>query len=115
MKLLVVSHALRNAWRPRFFQVAPVDAPEKSMRFNLLCTIRPKPIPKVNVEQLGYEVLRLRGNHPFFVAHLRPLETMIGNIINNLLNSFAAKGSSADEQLVCNNSQTPPIYGKIFD
>jgi hypothetical protein len=85
------------------------------MRFNLLSPVRAQSIPKVNVKQLSYEVLRLRRNHSFSVAHLRPLETMIGNIVDNLLNSFAAEGPSADEQLVRNNSQTPPIYREIFD
>ena len=84
------------------------------MRFNLLCTVRAESVPKVYFKQLGYEVLRLRRNHSFFVAHLRPLETMIGNIIDNLLNSLAAEGSSADEQLVRDNSQTPPIYREIL-
>lgn len=59
------------------------------MIFDLLRSIGAQPIHEVDVQQLRYQVLALRGNHAFAVAYLWPLYFEVGDVVDDLLDGFS--------------------------
>lgn len=55
------------------------------MIFDFLGSICSQPIHEVNIEQLGNQVLTLRGNHAFFIANFGPFDFEVGDIVYDLL------------------------------
>jgi len=115
LKFNALSHIgnLGNGQRFLIFYCLPIDALKERMRLDLACALCSQSMHEIFVEKLTDEIFSLGRDHSLFVAHLRPLDFEISDIVDDFFYSFCTKRTGSNHQLVSHYTQAPPINRKI--
>lgn len=85
------------------------------MRLNLLNTPKSQPPLIILLQQPPHKIRSNPRNHALFVPNFRQLNFPLLNITQNFLHSVRTEGSTSDHHLIGNDTETPPIYGRICE
>lgn len=102
LKFYALSHVddFGDCQRFLVFYCFPIDALEERMRFDLAGALCAQSMHEIFVEKLTDEIFGLRRDHPLLIAHLRPFNIEICDIVDDLLYGLCAKRTCADHDLV---------------